>query len=336
MSAVIKLSSPATREFWEIPVLYEDEHLLALDKPSGLLTSPDRANPDRPSLTKLLHAGIARGAPWAAEGQRTYLMPAHRPDCETSGVMLLAKSKPVLVTLVNLFSAEKLAHKHAALVQDAPAEDRFTVEAKLAPHPMRLGFMCVDPRRGKRSLTVFEVRERFAGFTLLQCEPLTHRPHQIRVHLRHAGLPAVGDRGLWRPAAAALALEAGLSAQTEPDRAAPHCPGRPPRRSPHAAPSRHRRTLDHHRALAEGPDRGGEIPAPVRRQVEKRTSRVSIPGKLHCPLCFRVLVLLTLGCRKDLPLALFLTAPSPLIACARSAFQPAQPASGYLDAQLMP
>jgi 23S rRNA pseudouridine1911/1915/1917 synthase len=194
VSAVIKLSSPATREFWEIPVLYEDEHLLALDKPSGLLTSPDRANPDRPSLTKLLHAGIERGASWAVEGKRTYLMPAHRPDCETSGMILLAKSKPVLITLVNLFSAEKLAQKHAALVQDAPAEDRFTVEAKLAPHPMRLGFMCVDPRRGKRSLTVFEVRERFAGFTLLQCEPLTHRPYQIRVHLRHVGLPAVGDR----------------------------------------------------------------------------------------------------------------------------------------------
>ena len=102
VSATIKLSSPATREFWEIPVLYEDAHLLALDKPSGLLTSPDRDEPDRPSLMKLLHAGIERGAPWAAEGGRTYLMPAHRPDAETSGVMLLAKSKPVLVALVNL------------------------------------------------------------------------------------------------------------------------------------------------------------------------------------------------------------------------------------------
>ena len=54
VSAVIKLSSPATREFWEIPVLFEDEHLLALDKPGGLLTSPDRCDPDLPSLIKLL------------------------------------------------------------------------------------------------------------------------------------------------------------------------------------------------------------------------------------------------------------------------------------------
>ncbi|HWH70935.1 MAG TPA: hypothetical protein VNT26_16215, partial [Candidatus Sulfotelmatobacter sp.] len=58
MGNVIKLSSPATREFWEIPVLYEDEHLLALDKPSGLLTSPDPDQPSRPDLMALLHAGI--------------------------------------------------------------------------------------------------------------------------------------------------------------------------------------------------------------------------------------------------------------------------------------
>ena len=70
MSAVIKLSSPATREFWEIPVLFDDEHLLALDKPAGLLTSPepDAAVADaveQPSLMKLLHTAIAEGKPWA-------------------------------------------------------------------------------------------------------------------------------------------------------------------------------------------------------------------------------------------------------------------------------
>ena len=194
MSANIKLSSPATHEFWEIPILYEDAHLLALDKPSGLLMSPDRAEPDRPDLMTLLHAGIERGAPWAAAGARAYLMPAHRADAETSGVLLLAKSKPVLIALANWFSAEKPGHRHVTLAQGAPAEDKFTVAAKLAPHPVRAGFMRVDPQRGKHSLTAFEVRERFAGFTLLQCEPFTHRQHQIRVHLRYAGLPAVGDR----------------------------------------------------------------------------------------------------------------------------------------------
>jgi RluA family pseudouridine synthase len=194
VSATIKLSSPATHGFWEIPVLFEDEHLLALDKPSDLLTSPDRDQPDRPSLMQLLHAGIERGAAWAREGGRAYLRQSHRIDAEVSGVILLAKSKPVLVALMNLFGEEKPGYRHVALVREAPAGDRFTVEAKLAPHPTRLGLMHVDPMRGKHALTVFEVRERFARHTLLQCETSTNRPHQVRVHLRHAGLPAVGDR----------------------------------------------------------------------------------------------------------------------------------------------
>ena len=98
MGTVIKLSSPATREFWEIPVLYEDADLLALDKPPGLLASPDRGDPARPNLMDLLHAGIREGKPWAAERGVVYLMNAHRSDFETSGVILLAKAKPKTMT----------------------------------------------------------------------------------------------------------------------------------------------------------------------------------------------------------------------------------------------
>src|SRR6185436_9157448 len=61
---IVKLSSPATQEFWEVEVLYEDEHLLALNKPALLLSSPDRYDPQRPNLMKLLHADISRGAAW--------------------------------------------------------------------------------------------------------------------------------------------------------------------------------------------------------------------------------------------------------------------------------
>jgi 23S rRNA pseudouridine1911/1915/1917 synthase len=193
LTPTIKLSSPATHEFWEIPVLYEDAHLLALDKPSGLLTSPDAAEPDRPDLTTLLHAGIERGAPWTKLGDRAYLMPAHREDAEGSGVLLFAKSKPVLTALADWFNSEKPGDRHLALVQGTPPESRFTVDAKIAHHPIRPGWMRVDSQRGKRSRTIFEVREKFAGFTLLQCEALTRRRHQIRVHLRYAGLSAVGD-----------------------------------------------------------------------------------------------------------------------------------------------
>src|SRR5258708_24529841 len=104
MSDVIKLSSPATREFWEIPVLFEDEHLLALDKPAWLLTSPDRYDPQRPNLMKLLHGAIAQNKPWTRPRSLTYLMNAHRLDFETSRALLLAKNNPVLIPLATPFA----------------------------------------------------------------------------------------------------------------------------------------------------------------------------------------------------------------------------------------
>jgi RluA family pseudouridine synthase len=193
MSECIKLSSPATHEFWEVPVLFEDDHLLALDKPSRLLTSPDRYDPQRPNLMKLLHAGIELQKPWAARRGLSYLMNAHRLDFETSGVILLAKTKPVLVALANLFGTEKPAKSYLALVHGQPVQPAFEVNAKLAPHPVKTGLMRVDEKNGKRSRTLFELLEEFNGYSLLKCQPLTGRTHQIRVHLRQAGLPIVGD-----------------------------------------------------------------------------------------------------------------------------------------------
>ena len=190
----LKLSSPATREFWEIAVLFEDEHLLALNKPAGLLMAPDRDDPARPNLMTLLHAGIAAGKPWARDRGLTYLANAHRLDLDTSGVLLLARSKPALIALANLFGAEKPRQTCIVLVQNAPAEDSFDVDARLAPHPSRPGVMRVDQELGKKACTRFEVRERFNGWTLMQCRPATSRPHQIRAHLRHVQLPVAGDR----------------------------------------------------------------------------------------------------------------------------------------------
>jgi RluA family pseudouridine synthase len=194
-TSVIKLSAAATREFWEIPVLYEDEHLLALDKPARLLTSPDRYDANRPNLMKLLHDGIENAKPWARERNLNYLINAHRLDFETSGVILLAKNKPALVALANLFGTDKPQKKYVALIRGEPLENQFEVDASLAPHPVKIGLMRVDPKNGKQSKTKFEVLEKFPrfGYALLKCEPLTGRTHQIRVHASHAGLKVVGD-----------------------------------------------------------------------------------------------------------------------------------------------
>ncbi|MBI3879831.1 MAG: RluA family pseudouridine synthase [Verrucomicrobia bacterium] len=177
----------------EIPILFEDEHLLALDKPSGLLTSPDRYDAERPNLMRLLHAGIAAAKPWAIEHRLGYLSNAHRLDFETSGVILLAKEKPALVKLADQFGTEKPAKLYLALVNGSPAEDRFTVDAAIGPDQRTPGRMRVNQQDGKPARTEFEVVERFGGFALLHCRPATGRTHQLRVHLRHVGLPIVGD-----------------------------------------------------------------------------------------------------------------------------------------------
>jgi RluA family pseudouridine synthase len=204
VTAAIKLSSPATREFWEIPVLFEDGHWLALDKPARLLTSPDADNPGRPSLMKLLHTAIADKKPWAAGRGLEYLNNANQPDFDAGGVILLAKTKPAFIALANLFSAEKVRLKYLALVHGEPLENQFEVNAKLSPHPVKPGVMRVDPQGGKQATTRFEVLENFSrhGYALLKCEPLLERGHQVRVHASHVGLKIVGDevyggRPLW-------------------------------------------------------------------------------------------------------------------------------------------
>jgi 23S rRNA pseudouridine1911/1915/1917 synthase len=190
---IIKLSSPDTREYWEIAVLYEDEHLLALDKPAGLLTSPDRHDPQRPNLMKLLHKAIEEQKPWARQSGISYVANVHRLDVETSGVNLLARSKPVLLSLANAFGSEKPVMEYFAMVQGTLKEQSLQIDAPLAPHAARIGLMRVDLRHGKRSRTLVELEQSFGRWSLVRCRPLTSRTHQVRAHLRHIGCPVVGD-----------------------------------------------------------------------------------------------------------------------------------------------
>jgi len=183
-------------------VLFEDGHLLALDKPAGLLLSPDPDNVDRPSLMKLLHEGIAAGKPWATQRSLTYLNNVHRLDTGSTGVVLLAKDKTVFMALADQFSAEKPVRKHIALTWGNPLDDKFEADGKLSPHPVKPGEMFVDAREGKKSHTAFQVLERFTDWSLLACAPTTDRQHQIRVHLKYIKLSVVGDelyggKNLW-------------------------------------------------------------------------------------------------------------------------------------------
>lgn len=191
--AFLKLSAPETGQFWKIPVLGEDARMMALDKPARLLTSPDRYDPQRPSLMRLLHREIARVAGWARERRLTYLANVHRLDFDTSGVLLLAKDKAALIALANQFGSRRPVKRYVALVHGSPERDTWETDAPLGPHPTRPGLMRVDSRRGKPARTVFEVAERYTDFFLVRCLLFTGRTHQIRVHLKQGGYPIVGD-----------------------------------------------------------------------------------------------------------------------------------------------
>lgn len=192
----------------ELPVLYEDDALLAVDKPSGLMVSPDTYDPEKPNLMSGIRRALDTGAGWVQKRGLTMLANVHRLDADTSGVLLLAKTREALRALAQQFNDRTVGKSYVALVEGEPAEDAFEVELKIGPHPSRPWVQIERRHGGKLTLTKFRVLERFRlrplrgaretlpflSCTLVGCDPETGRTHQIRVHLRHAGYPILCDK----------------------------------------------------------------------------------------------------------------------------------------------
>jgi 23S rRNA-/tRNA-specific pseudouridylate synthase len=193
VSRLIKLADRDRETVWELPVLFHDPHLLSLNKPASLALNPHPGRTDVAALLPLLHGGIAAAKTWAREFNLDYLMPAHRLEAETSGVLLLARSREVLTALAHEFGRATTQQHYLALVRNGPPESRFELDAKLLPHPDHPGQMRSDSKRGRRYRTRCEVVERFRGYSLLHCLPTPGKPGQIAAHLRHARIPLVSD-----------------------------------------------------------------------------------------------------------------------------------------------
>ncbi len=186
-----------------IPVLYEDENVLALDKPSDLAAEPERWAKANASLAgALLELALERAELDPADPTRPTRGLAFRPrllhrlDKDTSGVVLVAKNLPAERALREAFEIGAVHKRYLALVEgDYPlaADDSEIVDLPIGPDERRSGRMCVDRRHGKPSQTRLSIAKRFRGYTLLVCEPLTGRTHQIRVHLRELGFPLAVD-----------------------------------------------------------------------------------------------------------------------------------------------
>ncbi len=162
-----------------IPVLYEDDDIVAVDKPAGLASIPERDRV-KESVLSMLEKQLKRK-----------LFIVHRLDKEVSGVMLFAKNAGMHKYLNEAFFNRNVHKTYRALVRGIMKEGKGEIDRPI--RQFGSGRMGVDEEKGKQSLTKYEVIKRFDERTLIHAYPVTGRRHQIRVHLYHIGHPVAGD-----------------------------------------------------------------------------------------------------------------------------------------------
>ncbi|PTB97574.1 23S rRNA pseudouridine(1911/1915/1917) synthase RluD, partial [Marinobacter sp. Z-F4-2] len=182
-------AEPEVQVTWEaepisLDIVYEDEHLLVINKPAGLVVHPAAGHADGTLVNALLnHAPEVENLPRAGI--------VHRLDKDTSGIMVVARSLIAHTSLVDQLQTRTMGREYEAVVVGSLTGGA-TVDAPIGRHPQDRKRMAVVPS-GKPAVTHYRLLERFAAHTHIQCKLESGRTHQIRVHMTHVRHPLVGD-----------------------------------------------------------------------------------------------------------------------------------------------
>ena len=176
----------------EIPldIVYEDDDLLVINKPKGLVVHPAAGHQDDTLVNGLLYA-----LGDDLSGINGELRPGivHRIDKDTSGLLAVAKNDLAHTVLASQLKDHSMARTYEAIVCGVLKEDSGTVDAPIGRHPSDRKKMCVTQRNSKPAVTHWEVIRRYRGYTHIRCKLETGRTHQIRVHMAYIGHPILGD-----------------------------------------------------------------------------------------------------------------------------------------------
>ena len=191
---VVALPDPAPVDIvpQDIPldVVYEDEDVIAVNKPVGLVVHPAAGHPDGTLVNALLYY-----CGESLSGINGALRPGivHRIDRDTSGLIIAAKNDFAHLALAAQLQDHSMYREYEAVCVGNLKEDQGTVNAPIARHPTDRKKMAVNFLQGREAITHWTVLERFPGYTHIQCRLETGRTHQIRVHMAHTGHPLLGD-----------------------------------------------------------------------------------------------------------------------------------------------